>query len=184
METKIFDPVLDAVEVEAEQARKNGASSNIFTASTGVQFKTKAVNRQSLGGITDRYLKQKPKPPVVFIESKGREEPNYDNPDYIENMQSWQISMTMALSNFIFLRGVELIESSIPDGMVHFDSDDWRDEMELISDKSDNSRACYLEWIKAVACNEEDTNKLMSIIGRKSGISQEDVDGAAAQFRS
>lgn len=181
---QISDPVLAAVQVEAAQINSNGTSSDVFTSELGIKFKVKAVNRQSLGGMTDRYLKEKPKPPVVFIESKGREEANYDDPDYQDALQSWNLSMSMALSNFIILRGAELIESSIPANVMRYDSDDWIYEMELISDKADNPRACYLEWVRAIACSEEDSKELFSRIGKKSGINQEDVNSAAAQFRS
>lgn len=179
---QISDPVLAAVEVEAKQVNQNGSDPNIFTTQYGVKFRIKSVNKQSLGGITDRYLKEQPKAPVSYIESKGREEANYDDPDYQDAMKAWNLAMSMALSNFILLRGAELI--SVPDGFMTYESDDWKFEMELISDKADNPRACYLEWVRAIACSEEDSTELFRRIGRRSGIAQEDVASAAAQFRS
>lgn len=183
MEQNISDPVLAAVEVEAKQINSNGADPNVFTASTGVKFKIKSVNRQALGGITDRYLKERPKAPITYIESKGREEANPDDPDYQEALQFWNLSMAMAITNFVILRGTELISESVPDEMLHYDSDDWKYEMQLMGNRSDNPRACYLEWVRAVACTEEDSTTLFNLIGRKSGINQEDVSSAAAQFR-
>lgn len=178
---QISNPVLAAIEVESKQEIKNGTDPNIFTTENGVKFRIKAVNKQSLGGITDRYLKEQPKAPVTYIESKGREEANYDDPDYQDAMKAWNLAMSMALSNFILLRGAELI--SVPDNVMHHDSDDWKFEMELISDMAHNPRACYLEWVRAIACSEEDSTELFRRIGRKSGIAQEDVASAAAQFR-
>ena len=177
----ISNPVKAAVEVDQKQAG-NGTDPNTFTTSYGVKLRLKAVNRQSLGSISDKYLCEKPKPPIIMIESKGRKEPNHDDPDFQDALTSWNLSMSMAVSNFILLRGTELI--SVPDGMMSYDSDEWKFEMELMSDLADNPRACYLEWLRGVACSEDDSTKLFQIIGRKSNIAQEDVESAAAQFRS
>lgn len=181
VEYNISNPVKVAVEADQSQASKNGTDPDVFTTSYGVKLRLKAVNRQSLGSISDKYLKEKPKPPIVMIESKGRKEPNHDDPDYQDALTSWNLSMSMAVSNFILLRGTELI--SVPEGMMTPDSDEWHFEMELMSDLADNPRACYLEWLRAVACSEDDSTELFQIIGKKSNIAQEDAERAAAQFR-
>jgi len=179
----INDPVSVAVEVEKDRIRSNGYDPNIFIASTGVKFRIKAVNRQQLGGVTQRYMKSKPAPPVVYLENKGREEENPDDPDYIEAMQMWTFGMAMAVNSISILRGTEVVESSIPSDMIHWKSEDWKFEVEIMGGDPQSERACYLEWVKAVACNDDDLNKLFSKIGRKSGITQEDVDSAVSQFR-
>jgi len=193
---EVLDPVLAAVETEEIQiARQNGVDPSIIVMSTGVKFRIKAVSKHALAGIAERYTKTKPKPPVVTIESKGRKEENPDDPDYKDAYQSWELSLAMAINNFLLLRGIDLVDGSIPDDMVLPDSEDWQYEAELLGANSDSKRACYLEWIKVVAAPKDDVmhdgkllemgdiSKMLNAIGRKSGINQGDVDTAVSQFR-
>lgn len=189
----ILDPVLAAVETEQVQtAKQNGVDPSIVTMSTGVKFRVKAVSKHALAGIAERYTKNKPKPPVILIESKGRKEENPDDPDYQDAARSWELSLAMAINNFLLLRGVDLLPDSIPADMVLPDSDDWKFEAELLGANVESSRACYLEWIKVVAAPKDDDREtgkmgdissLLNAIGRKSGINQGDVDTAVSQFR-
>jgi hypothetical protein len=191
----ILDPVLAAVETETDQkAKQNGSDPSIVTMSTGIKFKVKPVSRQALAGISERYSRKKPPVPVTFIESKGREEENPDHPEYLDALYLWNMSLSMAVNNYLLLRGADVVPDSIPDNAPHFDSDEWKEEVEIIGGDPNNGRACYLEWIKVIAAPKNnyvedgvehrgDIAKLLYAIGRMSGTAQEDVDEAINNFR-
>lgn len=177
---KTIDPTQIATQVE--KAAKNGSDPTLVTMSTGVKFRVRPVSKFALGGITERYSKIKPKVPVTYVESKGREEPNVDDEDYQSDMQMWNLSLAMAINNFLLLRGTEL--EHVPDSVMSHESDDWKYECEIIGSDPDNPRACYIEWIKTIAAPlDDDSQELMAAIGRLSGIAQEDVNEAVQQFR-
>lgn len=190
METIILDPVLTATEIEEKPIVED---KSILTMSTGVQFKIKPISQSGLASISERYSRTKPRPPVHFVESKGRDEVNESDPDYLDDFYSWQTSLAMAVNNYLLLRGTEVIY--VPENIMHFESDEWREEMEIIGVEPKNTRACYLEWIKMVAAPLNDLEKhggiakseiakLLYAIGRLSGTAQEDVEEAVNSFRS
>jgi len=191
--TKTLDPTDVATQVE--KASQNGGDPSIVTMSTGIQFKVRPVSKHALASISERYSKRKPQVPILHIESKGRKEPNYDDPDYQDALYSWTVSLSMAVNNYLLLRGADLIEDTIPENTTRHDSSEWQEEMEIIGSNPDNSRACYLEWIKIVAAPENeyiskdgktirgDIPKLLYAIGRASGTAVEDVDEAVDNFQ-
>lgn len=177
---KTIDPVQIATQVE--KTAKNGTDPSLAVMSTGVKFKIKPVSKFSLGGITERFARIKPKVPMTYVQSKGREEPNVEDVDYQSDMQMWNLSLAMSINSLLLLRGTEL--EYVPDGMVSYDSQEWQYEMQLFDSDAENPRACYLEWVKNIAAPlDTDIQKLMGAIGRLSGISQEDVAEAVDQFR-
>ncbi len=183
LDYKIEDPTEVSIEV-SEEDNGDGGDPDVVTMSTGIQFRVKQVGQLALGGITERYQKTKPKPPYVFVEAKGRKEANPEHPNYQEALVMWQLSHGMAVNNFLLLRGAEIIEESISDDVEDWKSDDWQEEMELIGTNPESPRACYLDWLKIVACPEtSDVAKLLGAIGRKSSVAQEDVEEAVSKFR-
>ena len=55
----------------------------------------------------------------------------------------------MSVNNYLLLRGTEVLH--VPDDVLRHDSDEWREEMDIIGIGSENRRACYIEWIKMIA---------------------------------
>jgi hypothetical protein len=175
------------------------------TMSSGVTLKAKSVPITLLHQINTQYMDKRPVPPSVFIEVKGRSEPNRDDPDYIEAENAWQQEMTMAQLNVMLLKGVEVL--TIPDGMEHweitpierayydshpdFDVEDapipdWLMDLYLTGYKFDPrvNRKRYLYWMKFEACpTPADIEKISSLIATKAGVAEKDVDNSVTRFR-
>lgn len=164
---------------EAEQ-RERGLVDQI-TLSTGVVLKVKPVPKHFIFTVTSRF--EKPKVPVYLNESKGREEENPNDPDYIEAVEMYVADIASAAIDVVILRGTEVI--SIPDGFPDHNSKDWKEEMEILGmPLIKKERARYLAWIKGMACPlEEDIEILMEIIGQHTGVSEADTAEAVARFR-
>lgn len=151
------------------------------TLSTSVVLKIKPVPKFFIFDVTARITK--PKPPLVFIENKGREEENPDDPDYQEALEKWVINVASAGNDVALLRGSEI--ESIPERIPGPDSEDWKNEMEVLGlPMIKNARARYLTWVKAIAAPlDRDINLLLGEIGRLTGVSEKDVEDAVARFR-
>lgn len=176
----------DPTEVATTAVPENGDKppDNIVVTSTGVKFKAKTVPKMAMGAITEKFNREKPKVPVVMVPAKGRKEPNKDDPDYQEALGAWELSLTMALQNLMLLRGLELIPDSVPDGMLRHDDLDWAYEADMYGIDIKNPRALYLAWIQYVAApTDHDTMHLLGTVGRRSGISEEDVQEALNRFQ-
>lgn len=151
------------------------------TLSTGVVLKVKPFPRLFIFAVTARI--KKPKVPVVFIESKGREEENPDDPDYQEELKDWIVDVANAGNDVAFVRGSEI--ESIPEGIPGPNDEEWINEMEVFGlPMIENPVARYLAWIKAIAAPlDSDITLLLGEIGRLTGVSEEDVEDAVEQFR-
>lgn len=189
--TEILDPTQTAAEI-GESESVIIPNLDILEMSTGVQIRVNSVSKNGLASISERYGRTRPKPPVNFVDAKGRNEVNESDPDYIDNLYIWQTSLAMAVNNYLLLRGTRI--EYVPDTVMNHDSDKWHEEMDIIGIDSSNARACYIEWIKMVAApqNEYEENgqvvrseiaQLLYGIGRLSGTAQEDVDEAVKNFR-
>lgn len=112
----------DAVNIAVDVTNKSlGESTDKVTAtmSTGVVLSCKTVHVTLMRDVQDAWLSREPKPPVFFVETKGRSEENKDDPDFQKAHAKWNEDMIMSQINTIVLNGLEVV--SIPDGM-----DDWK----------------------------------------------------------
>lgn len=166
-----------------EQAEKRQDESlQELVLSTGVVLRVSKVNPVLLSDIAAESLKHRPKAPIVFIESLGREEENLDDPDYTEAVTQWQATVLLDINNAYVLKGTEVI--SVPDGMDSPDNEDWLDEMRILNRPVGTKRQRYLAWIKYVAAvDAEDTTAIVREVGRLSGVSEAEVQEAVEGFQ-
>ncbi len=180
MAGKKKDPVEKVVKAleETEAGERDG---NVVTLSTGVQLRVKPMPKHFIFQVTERY--KKPKVPVYFDETKGREEENPEDPDYIEAMQMHLAEISNASTDVAILRGTEVVH--VPDDVMGPDSDDFKMELEVLKfGMVDNARARYLAWIKAIAAPlDSDIENLFEEIGRLTGVTEADVAEAADRFQ-
>lgn len=113
----------------------------------------------------------RPKPPVVYIEAMGREMENPDNPDYLERIKDWKTEQSNAMLVALISTGTEL--QSKPKGVPGPEDDQWLEEYSLLGlpMHKENKAWRYLRWVqfKAIA-SEADTQCIMEVVGRLSGI--------------
>lgn len=175
-----LDPAEIAVAV-AENGADASEEKDTITFSTGVKVRIKDVPKVAFARVWDRYTRDEPKPPMVHVETKGREEPNPDDPDYINAQQQHQVAFMNAISNIAILRSTEV--THVPEGLPHWDDEDWREEMEIMGLDASSEKRRLLEWFWLVAAVDEvDTAEYMALVGRKGGVSRGDVDKSARKF--
>lgn len=166
--------------VDAPEKQNGHLKTEDITLSTGVVLRCRAVSASLFADLLARY--PTPRPPVVWLEDKGREEENPDHPDYIAQVQQHNIQIAKALSDAMVLLGTEIV--SIPKGVSRQDDKAWLDEMRALGYELRSIPERYLAWIKFKAvANTSDFNAIGKAVGRQTGVTEVDVESAAQTFR-
>lgn len=160
--------------VEEAQAESN----HLIRLSSGVVLRGKQAPPLALVKVMAAFTR--PKPPVYFNETMGREVENPDDPDYIARVQAYQTESSNAILNALILLGTELAET--PKKFPKPEDDDWLEEYrELGLTPRMNKSWRYLTWVtfKAVL-NEHDLELIRDEVGRLSGVPESAVQSAEA----
>lgn len=152
--------------------------------STGVKFGIRDVPVMAFRDLQKRLEQGRPHAPVHFIEDKGREEENPNDPDYQDALTKWNEETEMKLMDFVLMKGVEV--TKITNGVEPIDSKNWAEECKYLGiEVADSGGVRYLQWLKYVACpTADDISKLVLGAGRKLGVTEEDVAEAATIFQN
>jgi hypothetical protein len=155
-------------------------NSNV-TLSSGVVLSTRKINPIMVSDILSQF--NKPSPPRLYIPDVGREEENPDDPKYLERLDDYQRESTMAIVDAMIVSGTEI--SFVPDDLQRMEDTDWRETLEASGIQiSANPKKLYLTWVKHVACNgEDDINGIVDAVGRRMGVSENDVKIQTSLFR-
>lgn len=157
--------------------------SHLYTSSTGVKVRLKRVSALI---ISDAAQKLKaPRPPKVFIDDKGREEENPNDPEYIEEMDRYAYNKGYLAVTVYLTLGVEVLHR--PDEIPAPESTEWSDEISTITGMEipATGRARYLAWLKYIAFTETDVATVTTRIMRLNGVIEEaDVVEALESFRN
>lgn len=125
-----------------------------------------------------------PKPPVVYIEDKEREEENPNDPDYLEAVQEFNMERGMLSLAVYVSMGTEV--QTLPAGMESAESDDWANELRRFGlDIADKGRERYFQWVKYYAVSDADelNNLLITVMGVTGEVFEEAVKEAEESFR-
>ncbi len=182
---KNVDKVVDAADA-VETAEKKAKSANGRTTvklSTGVILNIRPVPRHFIYEVTRRFVR--PEPPVVYVESKGREEENAGDPDYAAALEAYIADIANAATDTALILGTSIKKiptKDVPDQ----DSEDFLQIMDVLGITDlENPKARYLYWIKSIAApTTGDINELLGEIGRLTGVSESDTEDAVRRFRS
>lgn len=164
----------------AEQRQTKGPQR--LTLSTGVELELLVVPPMLLSDIAGEAMRDRPRPPVTYVEAVDREEENPDNPDFKEALTNWQAGVLLDINNAYILKGTRLI--SKPNGLPGPDDAEWLDEMNLLGRRVATARQRYLAWIKyAAAPTSDDVTTIVREVGRLSGVSERDVQESIEGFQ-
>lgn len=159
--------------------RNNGGEGEVFDLPFGMKGRIVPVSARLLDDVL-RKIKD-PEPPMVFIEEKGREEPNYSDPSYLRQMRDAEAERNAAGMDAMLMFGLQIIGGVTTDG--------WLSNLEMMNklgriDLSvfDTSDPLELEYLykRYIASTAE----LFTRIGDASGINAEEVAKAEASLKS
>lgn len=165
-----------AVQVAKERA---GNRDSVVTLSTGVRVKINPVSATLIDKVQTKV--KDPTPPDVFIDEKGRSEPNYSDPDYLRAIDRANTDRVVAAMDALILFGVELV-----DGLP--ENDTWLKNLRLLEkigeldlsdlDLDDQFEAEFA-YKRYIALAPQD----IAIVAAATGLSEGDVAVAEATFR-
>lgn len=154
-----------------------------FTLTNGVVLRTKAIAKESIRRV---FLQIKdPVVPVVMIASKGREEANPFDPDYIAAKQQANVQRLNAVTRALHMLGLELV--SVPEGMPGPDDDSWIEELRAAGVEDlhpENASMRWLEWLEMIAlATDLDQATAFTEAAKTYGLFESEVFEAVASFR-
>ncbi len=155
-----------------------------ITLSTGVVLRLKQVSPMVISSAIKTGSGEEPQVPTVWVEGKGREQPNPTDPDYLKAVDKWRADLgTKALRSLVAI-GTEIEE--IPEGVVGPDHEDYEDLMDSMGlDPGKGRYTRYVEWALHIACGSpKDFATLSATLMRRAGAREEDVREAQDAFRS
>lgn len=179
--------VAAAVEAAAISAKKESEAPPNEWESTqvpGLRFKVGKVSKYALMAVRKNI--QRPMPPIVYIEEKGREESNPQDPDYILSMMEYQMNRSIATVDTYLALGTSLLAK--PDSLAGPDEPEkWAPVFESLGLEIPAAIAPrYVFWIKMFAVtDDDDIAGLISTARRYNGIVlEEEVEEALDDLKS
>lgn len=185
--TNEFDAI-DAVSRAIDRIKRRGRFAD-FTLTNGIELTIKPVPPLLLQAVQEEF--QQPDPPVVWMEEKGRDEPNPNDPTYVKEVEALETRQTVATNDLLLAVGTEV--KHIPEGYVGPEDDSWIEGVEFAGrltgtdikvDRDDKVKR-YLAWLRFYALETGPditlaTSLPMSLAGLREGEVQEVMDS----FRS
>lgn len=159
---------------------------NRIELSNGVVLKIKMVSRNAVSYAARNAMKEHPEPqvPMVWIEDRGRNEPNANDPDYIQAYRLYQIEVSARIMDVLYARAVEVVK--MPDDVPGPDSQEFQDYVELAMGeelrKSELGR--LVQWLRYWAVPEEDELDLQSRLLQLAGVPVQDIKEVETIFPS
>lgn len=165
--------------VKDETTQAGPSDPGLVTLSSGVVLRVRAVSTSLFADLMAEM--EGPRPPVVFIESKGREEENPDDPDYLAAKQAHQARVAKAMSDAVIVLGTEL--ESLPDGFPGPEDPVWNAQMRALGRRFEGEQDRYLAWVKYQAGKETtDFQTIWEAVGRQASVLERDAHAAARRF--
>lgn len=128
---------------------------------------------------------KEPKPPLVDVgKGEGREEENPNDPDYLEEMNAYNVQVIETTTNAMLITGTEI--AAIPDGMQSPEDDDWLDRIQFlgIEVERENKWARYVAWLRYYVLSAPSITRIIAELRKSIGLTEEEVDAAVKTFRN
>lgn len=130
-----------------------------------------------------------PDPPVVYMEEKGREEPNPNDPAYLQLLQVLEEQQELATQNLVLGAATHLV--SVPDGYDKPEDPGWKQSVEFAAELAgqtldlDTSTPVkqYLCWLRFYAMETgADVALVQALPFQLAGIREGEVQAALESF--
>lgn len=151
--------------------------------SNGIVLSVKPMPPMLLNSVANSI--PEPEVPKVYLEDKGRDEPNPNHPDYLRAVAERNAKVSLATINCILYACTTL--KYVPDGMWKVEDDDWLPlaEMANIPFVTTDKVQRYLAWLRVYAiATVDDLSRVQTVPLMLAGITEEEVDEALSSFRS
>jgi hypothetical protein len=154
---------------------------NTITLSTGVVLRVQAVPAWKLNELSLQIVR--PDIPKITVDG-DRVEENPQDPEYLKAMQRYEQEMSEKMNEYFIVFGTEI--ETIPESFQKLEDKIWKEKLQWSGTEiGEGAIAVYLAWVKYIAApTMDDIRIIISEVGRRSGVSEVDVQTAAKNFRS
>jgi hypothetical protein len=154
-----------------------------LTLASGVRLKLRPPAPKAITLRQEQFELTKPKPPMVYIEDKGREEPNEADPDYVYALELHEAKRSEMITDILALTGTSL--DHLPEGMEGPESDWFADLLLALKiDVSPARAGRYVQWLKYHAATETELNHLNRQLLVMLGTPEQEVNAALEDMKS
>lgn len=177
---------IDAVSRALDRITRSGRFAE-FTLTNGIVLNLKPVPPLLIQAVSKEF--KTPEPPIVYIEEKGRDEPNPNDPGYRRELEQLAEDQNTATNNLVLAVGTSV--KSVPEGYFRPEEDGWIASIEFASKVSgkeikinrDDEIERYLCWVRFYAIESlGDMVLAQSLPGYLSGIREGEVDEVLESF--
>lgn len=179
---------INAVSRAVDRVKRIGRGAT-FELSNGIVLKIKSVPPFLYQAVQNEF--KAPPPPKVFIEEKGRDEENPNDPEYIRLLIELDEHQALAINDLFLAAGTEVL--SVPEGYFKSEDDGWIASVEFaqnITGKElhidrDNPIKRYLHWLRFYALETGGDIALATRLPMElGGIREGEVEEVMESFRS
>lgn len=159
----------------------NGKASDRLPLSNGIVLKIKRIPPLAIREAATRV--KAPEVPMWYNEATERDEPNPNDPDFLAALEEYSNTQVMAISQVLMMLGTEVAELNGHDGP---EANGWLRALRaagvIINEDDEFDR--YLAWLQYYALETtDDIASIMPATMALSGVSEQEVEKAAASFR-
>ena len=179
---------IDAVSRAVERVKRVGRGAE-FELSNGIVLAIKSVPPFLVQAVQNEF--KLPTPPKVYIEEKGREEENPNDPTYLREIAELSDKQDLAINDLFLAAGTSVV--SIPNGYYGPEDDEWISVVEFAQnitgtefkiDRTDKIKR-YLHWLRFYALETGGDIALATRLPMElAGIREGEVDEVMDAFRS
>lgn len=179
---------IDAVSRAIERVKRVGRGAE-FELSNGIVLKIKSVPPFLVQAVQDEF--KTPTPPKVFIEEKGREEENPNDPAYLRLLEELETQQNLAINDLFLAWGTEVL--SVSEGYFTPEQDDWIVMVEFAQNitgknihiERDDKVKRYLNWLRFYALETGGDIAIATRLPMElAGIREGEVEEVMESFRS
>lgn len=178
------DTALDLVFRVAEELENAPLPDNQVRLTNGVILEISGISAETYNAIIRKTAEREPAVPVVEIKSKGRKEPNPNDPEYIQRFKRWQAEQSSALLLAVYVFGVRVVY--VPVDVAGPDDTETLNDLRLSGlleyDTPNGRKVAWLQHCALSHNAQEQAGEQRAIFfaaGRAMGVNNADVSEAA-----
>lgn len=159
-----------------------------FTLQNGIVLSVRPIPPLLLTAVNDEF--HIPDPPVVWLEDKGRNEPNPNDPNYLKEIQRLADAQDLAVENLTIAVGTDV--KFVPEGFFKPEDEGWVEKIEFanklvgidIKIEAEDKIKRYLQWLRFYAMESAmDISMVRNLPTMLAGIREGEVDEVLDSFR-
>lgn len=166
--------------------KEDANDERLIELSNGVVLRFKKVSRNEISYAARNANRDhpEPKPPMIRIENKGRDEPNPNNPDYKQALLLYNIEATARVMDVLYARAIEVVTR--PPEISAPESQEFQDYLELVQGETlrQSELGRLVQWLRYWAIPDEDQLAFQRKVLQLAGVPVQDIREVETTFPS